>query len=60
MGDGILDGFKAVGFDDVALPAIFAHEFAHHIQYEQNYFDELPPGADPTTVNQAELTGTPS
>ena len=56
MGDGILDGFKAVGFDDVALPAIFAHEFAHHIQYEQNYFDELPPGADPTTVNQAELT----
>jgi hypothetical protein len=56
MGDGILDGFKAVGFDDVALPAIFAHEFAHHIQFERNYFDELPPGSDPATVDQAELT----
>ena len=56
MGDGILDGFKAVGFEDVALPAIFAHEFGHHIQYERNYLDELPPGADPATVDQAELT----
>ena len=56
MGDGILDGFKAVGFDDVALPAVFAHEFGHHIQYERNYLNELPPGADPATVDQAELT----
>jgi hypothetical protein len=56
MGDGILDGFKAVGFDDVALQAIFAHEFGHHIQYERNYLNELPPGADPATVDQAELT----
>jgi hypothetical protein len=56
MGDGILDGYKAVGFDDVALPSIFAHEFAHHIQFERGYFDELPPGSDPKTVDQAELT----
>jgi hypothetical protein len=56
MGDGILDGYKAVGFDDVALPAVFAHEFAHHIQFQRNYFDELPPGADPATVDQAERT----
>jgi hypothetical protein len=56
MGDGILDGYKAVGFDDVALPAVFAHEFAHHIQFERGYFDELPPGADPSTVDAAELT----
>ncbi len=56
MGDGILDGYKAVGFDDVALQAIFAHEFGHHIQYERGYLDELPPGADPTTVDAAELT----
>ena len=56
MGDGILDGYKAVGFDDVALPAVFAHEFGHHIQFERGYFDELPPGSDPSTVDGAELT----
>jgi hypothetical protein len=56
MGDGILDAYKVLGFDDVALPAIFAHEFAHHIQFERGYFDELPPGSDPATVDQAELT----
>ncbi len=56
MGDGILDAYKVLGFDDVALQAIFAHEFGHHIQFERGYFDELPPGADPATVDQAELT----
>jgi hypothetical protein len=56
MGDGVLDAFKFLGFDDVALQAIFAHEFGHHIQFERNFFDELPPGADPATVDVAELT----
>ena len=56
MGDGVLDAFKALGFDDVSLQAIFAHEFGHHIQYERGYIDELPPGADPSTVDEAELT----
>jgi hypothetical protein len=56
MGDGILDAYKALGFNDVALQAVFAHEFGHHIQYERGYFDELPPGSDPATVDQAELT----
>ena len=56
MGDGVLDAYKAIGFDDVALQAIFSHEFGHHIQFERGYFDELPPGSDPATVDQAELT----
>jgi predicted metalloprotease len=56
MGDGVLDAFNVLGFDDVALPAIFAHEFGHHIQYERGYFAELPPGSNPATVDQAELT----
>ena len=56
MGDGVLDAYAALGFDDVAPQAIFAHEFGHHIQFERNYFDELPAGADPATVDQAELT----
>jgi putative neutral zinc metallopeptidase len=56
MGDGVLDAYAALGFDDVAPQAVFAHEFGHHIQFERNYLDELPAGADPATVDQAELT----
>jgi hypothetical protein len=55
MGDGILDAYKVLGFDDVALQAIFAHEFGHHIQYERDYLDEVPPGAV-APISEAELT----
>ena len=41
MGDGILESYSAIGFGDVAPQAIFAHEFAHHIQYENGYFNDL-------------------
>ena len=58
MGDGILEGYRVIGFGDVAPQAIYAHEFAHHVQYENEYFDDVPPtypgGPAPTT--QAELT----
>ena len=58
MGDGILEGYRVIGFGDVAPQAIYAHEFAHHIQYENEYFDDVPPtypgGPAPTT--QAEYT----
>jgi hypothetical protein len=55
MGDGILEGFAVVGFGDVAPQAIYAHEFAHHIQYENEYFDDVPPGAT-TPITDAEFT----
>lgn len=55
MGDGILEGYKAVGFGDVAPQAIYVHEFAHHIQYENEYFDDVPPGATPP-ISTAEFT----
>ncbi|HYD51249.1 MAG TPA: hypothetical protein VEA99_01430 [Gemmatimonadaceae bacterium] len=35
MGDGILQAYEALGFGDVAPQAIFAHEFAHHVQFEK-------------------------
>jgi hypothetical protein len=58
MGDGVLEGYGAIGFGDVAPQAIYAHEFAHHIQFENEYFSEVPPtypgGPAPTT--QAEFT----
>ncbi|HET9038865.1 MAG TPA: hypothetical protein VFN40_01780, partial [Gemmatimonadales bacterium] len=40
MGDGVLEGYAALGFDDVAPQAVYAHEFGHHIQYENGYFDD--------------------
>ncbi|MFG2559274.1 hypothetical protein [Streptomyces sp. NPDC048496] len=38
MGDGILEALKAVGLRDTAPRAILAHEFGHHVQYEDNLF----------------------
>ena len=34
MGDGIMDAYTGLGFDDVAPQAILAHEFGHHIQFQ--------------------------
>jgi hypothetical protein len=48
MGDGVLAGYEAVGFADVAPQAIYAHEFGHHIQFENDYFDDpLATAGDP-------------
>jgi hypothetical protein len=51
MGDGILEGYAAIGFGDVAPQAIFAHEFAHQIQYANGYMGDLP-----ATVSEPEQT----
>jgi predicted metalloprotease len=45
-------GYEVIGFGDVAPQAIYAHEFAHHIQFENGYFEDEVPGA----TTQAELT----
>jgi hypothetical protein len=37
MGDGILTAYAELGFGDVAPQAIFAHEFAHQIQFMKGY-----------------------
>ena len=55
MGDGILEGFAAVGFADIAPQAIFAHEFAHQIQYEKEYFDDLGQVTAPEETRYTEL-----
>lgn len=47
MGDGILEGYKVLGYGDVAPQAVYAHEFGHHIQYEKGYIDEPVPGPGP-------------
>jgi hypothetical protein len=55
MGDGIMAGYQALGFGDVAPQGIFAHEFGHHIQYENGYIDEPVPGTQ-GRVTEAEKT----
>jgi len=48
MGDGVLEGFKAIGLGDVAPDAILGHEFGHHIQYERNLFESDLPAPEAT------------
>jgi predicted metalloprotease len=55
MGDGILAGYQAGGFGDVAPQAIYAHEFGHHIQFNKGYIDEPIPGQNRRTT-EAEKT----
>jgi hypothetical protein len=40
MGDGVLEGYDAIGYGDVAPQAVYAHEFAHHIQFDNGYFND--------------------
>ncbi len=55
MGDAIMAGYQALGFGDVAPQGIYAHEFGHHIQYENGYIDEPVPGTR-GRVTEAEKT----
>ena len=53
MGDGVLEGFAAIGLGDVAPQAILAHEFGHHIQYERDLF--ASPLTGPEATRRTEL-----
>jgi hypothetical protein len=55
MGDGILEAYASIGFSDIAPQAIFAHEFAHQIQYENEYFDDLGAVSRPERTRYTEL-----
>lgn len=55
MGDGILTAYTAIGYGDVAVPAILAHEFGHHIQFQLGLFgDEVSPEATRRTELMAD------
>lgn len=55
MGDGILEVYRALGFEDVAPQAIVAHEFGHHIQFQLGLFtDETSPEATRRTELMAD------
>jgi hypothetical protein len=50
IGDGILQGFDAIGIDDKVAPrAILAHEYGHQVQFTHDLFDsDLPTEAERT------------
>lgn len=52
MGDGILEGFNAIGFGDIAPQAILAHEFGHHIQFQLDLFEDA---TSPEATRRTEL-----
>ncbi len=57
MGDGLLEGYQVVGFGDVAPQAVYAHEFGHHIQVANEYFetDDVPGDTDAEFTRYFEL-----
>lgn len=43
MGEGIIDAMDAMGLGTHGAQAILAHEYAHHVQFEEGLFDsDLP------------------
>ncbi|UYZ59680.1 neutral zinc metallopeptidase [Hymenobacter latericus] len=52
MGDGIMEGYTAIGFGDVAPQAILAHEFGHQIQFALNLFGDVE---SPEATRRTEL-----
>lgn len=52
IGDGVLEAYAALNYDDVAPQAILAHEFGHHIQYQLNL---IPSERGPEVTRRIEL-----
>ena len=52
MGDGIMEGYTAIGYGDVAPQAILAHEYGHQIQFQLGVFGEV---ASPEATRRTEL-----
>ncbi len=51
MGDGILTGFRELGYGDVAPQVIVAHEFGHHVQFDKGVdFPGTPEGTRRTEL----------
>jgi hypothetical protein len=48
MGDGILEGFEAIGLGDIGSDFIHAHEMAHHVQFELGVLPNQLPSPEAT------------
>jgi hypothetical protein len=52
MGDGIMQAFTGIGYDDVAPQAILAHEYGHQIQFQLGVFGGI---SSPEATRRTEL-----
>lgn len=54
VGDGVLAGYDALGYSDVAPTAIFAHEFAHQVQFAKGIglAAPTPPATEPRAAER--------
>ena len=48
MGEGLLEGMEAIGLGKNSPDVIYAHEFAHHVQFEIGAFEPGPPTPEGT------------
>ena len=55
MGDGLMQGYAEIGLGDVTPQAILAHEFGHHIQFDNGYFVPVAPEDQPEATRRTEL-----
>lgn len=52
MGDGIMQDFTAIGYDDVVPQAILAHEFGHQVQFQLGVYGNV---SSPEATRRTEL-----
>jgi len=52
LGDGLISSYAELGFGDVAPQAILAHEYAHHVQFQNGVYNS---SASASFTRRAEL-----
>jgi hypothetical protein len=55
LGDGVLDGYTAIGYGDVAPQALIAHEYGHILQYMLGLIRNITDIDSPETSRRIEL-----
>jgi hypothetical protein len=55
LGDGVLDGYTAIGYGDVAPQALIAHEYGHILQYKLGLIRDIIDIDSPETSRRIEL-----
>jgi hypothetical protein len=45
IGDGVLEGYSAIGYGDVASQAVLAHEYGHQVQFQLGLFSNGSPAS---------------
>lgn len=55
MGDAVLELYELMDFGDVAPQAVYAHEYAHHVQFDNDYGLDQPGSTGAERTRYTEL-----